>query len=161
MNEEENNNKCSIVWTSIPLISWICPLIGHVGVTDSKGITYDFQGTNFINKGKLLFGLPLRQFKIPIDNLTWDLSIEEVSQIFNNVNYNFFFSNCHYFVASVLDKSGYKNNINLFSKTWRIPSTLNIILLIFLKGKNLNFKTFLKNWLPFIFLILIYFFFFK
>lgn len=34
----------SIVWTTLPGISFLIPLIGHVGITDSRGITYDFSG---------------------------------------------------------------------------------------------------------------------
>lgn len=51
-----------LVWTQLPLISWILPMIGHVGLCDSKGTIYDFAGTQFVNTGKLSFGHPLRWF---------------------------------------------------------------------------------------------------
>ena len=25
---------CCIVWTPIPLITWLCPIIGHIGIAD-------------------------------------------------------------------------------------------------------------------------------
>lgn len=34
----------SVVWTTLPGISAIIPLIGHVGMGDSTGVTYDFSG---------------------------------------------------------------------------------------------------------------------
>lgn len=34
----------SIVWTTLPGISAVLPLIGHVGIADSKGVIYDFSG---------------------------------------------------------------------------------------------------------------------
>lgn len=34
----------SIVWTTLPGISFLFPVIGHVGIGDSSGVTYDFSG---------------------------------------------------------------------------------------------------------------------
>lgn len=34
----------SVVWTTLPGISLFLPPIGHVGIADSKGITFDFSG---------------------------------------------------------------------------------------------------------------------
>lgn len=34
----------SVVWTTLPGISFLLPPIGHVGIADSKGITFDFSG---------------------------------------------------------------------------------------------------------------------
>lgn len=34
----------SVVWTTLPVISAFIPLIGHVGIGDSTGVTYDFSG---------------------------------------------------------------------------------------------------------------------
>lgn len=34
----------SVVWTTLPVISAFIPLVGHVGIGDSVGVTYDFSG---------------------------------------------------------------------------------------------------------------------
>ena len=46
----------SIVWTPLPLITWMIPCIGHTGIGDSKGVVYDFAGPYFISKDDLAFG---------------------------------------------------------------------------------------------------------
>ena len=35
-----------LVWTPIPLLTWIFPFIGHLGIADSKGVIRDFAGEN-------------------------------------------------------------------------------------------------------------------
>lgn len=49
-----------IVWTPIPVISWVLPFVGHMGVCDSNGLIYDFAGPYFVNRGALSFGSPTR-----------------------------------------------------------------------------------------------------
>jgi hypothetical protein len=34
----------SIVWTPLPPLTWLFPFIGHMGITDSRGVCYDFAG---------------------------------------------------------------------------------------------------------------------
>lgn len=34
----------SVLWTTLPGISALVPVIGHVGITDSSGISFDFSG---------------------------------------------------------------------------------------------------------------------
>jgi hypothetical protein len=34
----------SIVWTPIPLLTWLFPFIGHMGIADSNGVIRDFAG---------------------------------------------------------------------------------------------------------------------
>jgi hypothetical protein len=33
-----------VVWTPLPVISWLLPFIGHTGIADSRGCIYDFAG---------------------------------------------------------------------------------------------------------------------
>jgi hypothetical protein len=49
-----------IVWTPIPIISWLLPFVGHMGICTSKGITLDFAGPYFISVDNLAFGNPSR-----------------------------------------------------------------------------------------------------
>lgn len=50
----------SIVWTPIPILSWVAPFIGHVGICTSDGIIFDFAGPFFISVDNLAFGHPTR-----------------------------------------------------------------------------------------------------
>lgn len=34
----------SIIWGSLPVITWLFPFIGHMGIADSDGIVHDFAG---------------------------------------------------------------------------------------------------------------------
>ena len=38
-----------ITWTPLPLITWIIPSIGHVGICHSDGKIHDFAGPYFVS----------------------------------------------------------------------------------------------------------------
>ena len=50
----------SIVWTPIPIITWVLPFVGHMGVCSSDGTIHDFAGPYYISVGNLAFGSPTR-----------------------------------------------------------------------------------------------------
>ncbi|GLI64675.1 hypothetical protein VaNZ11_008028 [Volvox africanus] len=54
----------ALVWSPIPLISWLMPFIGHIGICSSTGRTYDFAGPFTVNEDALLFGRPTRYLSI-------------------------------------------------------------------------------------------------
>ena len=39
----------SIVWTPIPLLTWLFPFIGHMGICYSNGIIRDFAGPYYVS----------------------------------------------------------------------------------------------------------------
>lgn len=152
---------CCVVWTPIPLLSWLCPAIGHVGVTDSHGTTYDFEGPYYIGKGQMIFGNPRQKWKIHIDPKIWDEAVNEVSHQFEEINYNLLCSNCHYFAAAVLDYIGYPT-IPPFNGKWVNGATIQIILGLIKHGRSLSVWDIIVIWLPFlIFIAGIMFFVFK
>ncbi len=54
---------CALVWAPIPLLSWLMPFIGHMGVCCSRGRIHDFQGRSgpfAIGVDSFLFGQPTR-----------------------------------------------------------------------------------------------------
>ena len=55
---------CSVVWTPIPLITWILPFVGHMGICNSDGICHDFAGPFYIGEDNLAFGVPTRYFSV-------------------------------------------------------------------------------------------------
>uniref|UniRef100_A0A673JNS2 Transmembrane protein 222-like n=1 Tax=Sinocyclocheilus rhinocerous TaxID=307959 RepID=A0A673JNS2_9TELE len=38
-----------IVWTPIPVLSWLFPFIGHMGICTSTGVIRDFAGPYFVS----------------------------------------------------------------------------------------------------------------
>lgn len=38
-----------LVWCPIPLLTWLFPFIGHVGIVTSNGVIHDFAGPYFVN----------------------------------------------------------------------------------------------------------------
>ena len=38
-----------IVWCPIPCLTWMFPIVGHLGISDSEGIINDFVGSFSIN----------------------------------------------------------------------------------------------------------------
>lgn len=49
----------SILWTPLPGITALFPFIGHMGITDSRGVCYDFAGPYSIGVDDLAFGKPV------------------------------------------------------------------------------------------------------
>lgn len=47
---------CCIVWTPLPVVSWLAPYIGHVGIAREDGTILDFAGSDFVNVDDLAFG---------------------------------------------------------------------------------------------------------
>ena len=37
-----------IVWTPIPMLTWIFPFIGHMGIAYSSGVIRDFAGPYYV-----------------------------------------------------------------------------------------------------------------
>ncbi len=56
MDPENARFPHCIVWTPLPLISWILPFIGHTGIAMSDGVIHDFAGPYTITIDDLAFG---------------------------------------------------------------------------------------------------------
>ena len=54
------------MWTPIPVISWLLPFVGHMGICTSKGVILDFAGPYFISVDSLAFGNPARYNLMPL-----------------------------------------------------------------------------------------------
>lgn len=57
---EKNRYPYALVWSPLPLISWIIPFIGHMGICDSRGVIYDFAGPYMIGVDDMAFGRPTK-----------------------------------------------------------------------------------------------------
>ena len=68
VKEEVLTKECfpmCIVWTWLPPISFLLPFVGHVGVTDSRGLIHDFIGMFFFDRPFFFFKVVpnLKNFK--------------------------------------------------------------------------------------------------
>lgn len=55
---------CCLVWTPLPVVSWLAPFIGHVGICREDGSILDFAGSNFVNVDNFAFGAAARYLQL-------------------------------------------------------------------------------------------------
>jgi hypothetical protein len=53
---ERSRFPFSIVWSPLPGITWFLPFVGHMGITDSRGVIYDCESGQ--NEGKTFVSRP-------------------------------------------------------------------------------------------------------
>lgn len=61
---------CCIVWSPLPILSWIFPFIGHVGICREDGVILDFAGPNFVCVDNFAFGAAARYFQVNKEEVT-------------------------------------------------------------------------------------------
>ncbi|XP_062102493.1 protein RTE1-HOMOLOG isoform X2 [Humulus lupulus] len=153
---------CCIVWTPLPVISWLIPFIGHIGICREDGVILDFAGPNFVSVDNFAFGAVARYLPISKEKchafshpmfedqqhdepeseiLTWDEAIRKSTQEFQHRSYSLFTCNCHSFVANSL------NRLRFSTGGWNV---VNLAALIFLKGKWVSKASMVKSFLPFL-----------
>ncbi|XP_031260758.1 protein RTE1-HOMOLOG isoform X2 [Pistacia vera] len=157
---------CCIVWSPLPVISWLIPFIGHTGICREDGVILDFAGPNFVCVDSFSFGAATRYIQVnkeqccisPYlsalngddqyqpnesgrDTLTWDDALRKSTQEFQHRSYDLFTCNCHSFVANNLNRLGFN------SGGWNV---VNLAAFIFLKGRWVSFTSILRTLLPFI-----------
>lgn len=55
---------CCLVWTPLPVVSWLAPFIGHVGICREDGVILDFAGSNFVNVDEFAYGAVARYLQL-------------------------------------------------------------------------------------------------
>eukprot|EP01026_Neomeris_dumetosa_P006572 TRINITY_DN12077_c0_g1_i8.p1 TRINITY_DN12077_c0_g1~~TRINITY_DN12077_c0_g1_i8.p1 ORF type:complete len:235 (+),score=-1.67 TRINITY_DN12077_c0_g1_i8:158-862(+) len=146
-----------IVWTPIPLITWLFPFIGHMGICLSTGEILDFGASYFINYDNFLFGNPTKYLRLntqkvkladalQVRNMSlgqkWDYTLNQSVQFYQSRAYNFVSDNCHCFVAHFMNNAQYANK-----SKWNM---INLAAMMFVFGKYTGVVGFLYTWLPFI-----------
>lgn len=61
---EKAKFPCCLVWTPLPVVSWLAPFIGHVGICREDGAIVDFSGSYFINVDDFAFGAVARYLQL-------------------------------------------------------------------------------------------------
>jgi hypothetical protein len=145
-----------VVWTPIPVLSWLFPMIGHMGICDSQGIIHDFAGPYYISEDSMLFGNPVKYWDLTpylaakrdaLYNLDASVVSKEYDQALGTTTdyfrqtqmYNFFTNNCHSFVAYVMEAAG------IGKGSWNMCK-LTLFMMIF--GRYVSIGRFLKAHLP-------------
>nr|CAG4650590.1 EOG090X0GY7 [Sida crystallina] len=146
IDAEKHRYPYCIVWTPIPLITWMFPFIGHMGIATSSGIIRDFAGSYFVSEDNMAFGNPTRYLQLDVTKVpggvnAWDRAVGQASDEYKNHTHNLFCDNCHSHVALALNKMSYpgKRDWNMVALAWQL----------LVRGKFVDFSGFVKTWLPF------------
>ncbi|XP_061903495.1 transmembrane protein 222 [Entelurus aequoreus] len=151
INPEASRYPHCIVWTPIPVLSWLFPIIGHMGICTSTGIIRDFAGPYFVSEDNMAFGRPTKYWMLDISKVyasgsnAWDRAVHDASEEYKHRMHNLCCDNCHSHVAMALNLMQYEN-----STSWNM---IKLCLLVFIHGKHVSCAGFLKSWLPFLMLL--------
>ncbi|XP_052345309.1 transmembrane protein 222-like isoform X2 [Oncorhynchus keta] len=75
-----------VVWTPIPILSWLLPFIGHMGICTSAGVIRDFAGSYLVSEDNMAFGRPTKYWKLDVDKVcgtgsaAWDKAVHDASE---------------------------------------------------------------------------------
>lgn len=64
IDPKKSKFPCCIVWTPLPVVSWLAPFIGHIGICREDGVILDFAVSNFVNVDDFMFGPPARYLQL-------------------------------------------------------------------------------------------------
>ncbi|CAN8066648.1 unnamed protein product [Agarophyton chilense] len=143
LEDSGERHPFSVVWTTLPLISWIVPIVGHMGIADSRGVVYDFSGPFQVTVGSFMCGPAKRQWSLNVNEIhaninstsnsghcdevqssakAYDEAVIDASKTYGKRMHNIFCDNCHSHVAKVLNLLQYEgsSNWNQAYVFWRI-----------------------------------------
>ena len=138
-----------IVWTPIPLITYLIPSIGHTGICTSSGIIHDFAGSYTISIDDFSFGNVTKYIQLNLtkeEQKVWDDAIIKADEIYSNEEHNLCLNNCHNHVAYALNLINYKG--------YNKYTMVHIWWMLILKGKYTGFLGFFKSYIGFIIICL-------
>ncbi|VIO92965.1 D4Ertd196e protein, putative [Brugia malayi] len=142
---------CCVVWTPIPVLTWLFPFVGHMGIATSRGIIRDFAGSYCVSEDNMAFGWPTWYHQIDPNTIdggveAWDRAVLDASEEYKGHVHTLFFDNCYCHVALALNKMkfGHKRDYNCF----------RLVNMLMFKGRYVGIGGFIKQWLPFTMIIL-------
>lgn len=142
---EKDKYPFCLVWTPIPILTYLFPFIGHMGIAMSNGVIRDFAGAYCVSEDNMAFGRPTRYLQLNPNNVLggvekWDESVTKACTVYQGRVHNLLCDNCHSHCALALNTMCYKNvrSYNMFLlASW-----------MFILGSYVGFSGFLKTWLP-------------
>ncbi|XP_063242972.1 transmembrane protein 222 isoform X2 [Bacillus rossius redtenbacheri] len=143
-----------IVWTPIPLLTWLLPFVGHMGIAMSTGIIRDFAGPYVVTEDNMAFGRPTKYWRLKPQlarggSTGWDNAVFEASEVYKTRMHNLCCDNCHSHVALALNLMKYNGKAN-----WNM---VKLAFLMLVHGRYVSVAAWLRTWLPFFFVILVCF----
>ncbi|KAK3224547.1 hypothetical protein Dsin_011572 [Dipteronia sinensis] len=156
---------CCLVWTPLPVVSWLAPFIGHVGICREDGVILDFSGSNLINVDEFAFGAAARYLHLDRTQccfppnlaghtcnigykhseygsaITWDDALQLSRRNYEHRTYNLFTCNSYSFAANCLNRLCYDGSMG-----WNM---INVAALMMFKGYWINFMSVIRSFLPF------------
>ncbi|XP_021739009.1 protein REVERSION-TO-ETHYLENE SENSITIVITY1-like [Chenopodium quinoa] len=157
---------CCLVWTPLPVVSWLAPFIGHVGICREDGSILDFSGSNLVTVNDFAFGAVARYYQLDRRQccfpqnlskhkceqrykhhelgtaISWDDALETSLRHYENKSYNLFTCNCHSFVANCLNRLCYGGSVS-----WNM---INVAAVVLCKGRWVDGMSVLRSFLPFL-----------
>eukprot|EP00030_Apusomonadida_sp_AF-17_P004964 a515397_7.p1 GENE.a515397_7~~a515397_7.p1 ORF type:complete len:209 (-),score=47.62 a515397_7:5-595(-) len=135
-----------VVWTILPLVSCLCPCIGHVGIGAWGGRVFDFAGNFFVSEGHFAFGEPLKYWRLDPRRIhvarphatsscssgdsasgddaaaTYDAALAASAVHFRTKRHHMLTQNCHSHVADTLNRLAYdgRTNWNMVRVWWEL-----------------------------------------
>lgn len=146
-----------IVWSPIPVLTWLFPFVGHVGICLSSGIILDFAGPYYVAMDTMSFGNPTKYWMLdpnlasfPEDDSSlsnsgrstsadWDKALQACTSLYQLKPYSFLSQNCHHFVIRFL------NQVQYDKQDWTV---IKVATNLFLRGHFVGAKGLAKTWLP-------------
>jgi len=161
---EKSRFPYSVVWTPIPMITWFFPFIGHTGITDSRGVIYDFAGPYTMSVDDLSFGKPCRILRLRPElargkglgsspsvtdaKAVWDASVDVSCDVYSGRMHNICCDNCHSHVCNALNEMEYMG-----LKSWNM---VTLAAWVFFKGEYISVRRAISMWMPFLILVCIF-----
>jgi len=113
----------SVVWGPLPLITWLFPFIGHMGICDSYGRVHDFAGPYYIGIDHFMTGDVYKYYRFSTEELEemlsrsvtpekgisrlWDESVDYGDRKYKKMMHNLCCNNCHHHTAVCLKSMGF------------------------------------------------------
>lgn len=141
---------CCLVWTPVPIITCLCPIIGHMGIALSNGVIRDFDMSYNVRENNMAYGRPVRYQQLNPNKVdggaeAWDRAVTRASVEYEAKIHNICSDNCHCHVARALNLMNYGNKTS-----WNM---CKLALSMFFCGKYVSFFGVFKSWCPFVLLL--------
>lgn len=147
INAKLNRYPFCIVWTPIPVLTWLLPFIGHMGIALSNGVIRDFAGPYCVTEDNMAFGNPTRYLRLDERKVAggineWDESITKASITYGTRMHNLCWDNCHSHVGLALSHMNYSGSMR-----WNM---VRLASWMFFCGRYVGIGGVIKTWLPFV-----------
>mmetsp|Transcript_4205 Transcript_4205/g.8666 ORF Transcript_4205/g.8666 Transcript_4205/m.8666 type:complete len:284 (-) Transcript_4205:166-1017(-) len=161
-----NRFPYSVVFQPLPPLTWLCPLIGHMGICDSQGRVHDFQGPYTVRVDTMMLGRATRY--LPLDphmvraNLLhgetvqqrWDRILEDGDADFSGKMHMIICQNCNHHVAKCLNLMEY---CGISKRSCGGFGCFTMWFWMFFAGRFAGVRGFVTTIVPFVLAVGIYF----